>query len=91
MSGNRRKYPGIGENPRQQARGARVGKTANHRDVETGDSALAVYDGRHMLGEIFDLGCRVAAQLADGTDLGTFPNNEAARQAIIGAQAGRRP
>lgn len=50
---------------------------------------LSVYDGRTLLGTTFDLGCRYAAQLADGTDLGTFPNLEAARGAILAASATR--
>ena len=50
---------------------------------------VAIYDGRHHLGDTFDLGCRYAAQLADGTDLGTFPNREAARGAILAARPRR--
>lgn len=51
--------------------------------------ALEVYDGRRHLGTTFDLGCRYAAHLADGTDLGTFPNRAAAQSAVIAAARGR--
>lgn len=47
---------------------------------------LSVYVGRDCLGSIFDLGCKVAASLEDGRDLGTFPSIEAARQAILAAR-----
>jgi hypothetical protein len=46
---------------------------------------LAVYDGQMHRGDIFDLGCRVAAQLADGTILGPYANIQAARHAILSA------
>jgi hypothetical protein len=56
---------------------------------EDGFGGVAVYDGQQLLGEMFERGCRVAAQLADGTDLGTYPNRPAASAAILGAA--RRP
>lgn len=62
------------------------GKKAN-RDGDRLDR-LSVYDGRQIRGSIFDLpGCRVAAELADGTDLGTFASVAAAKQAILAAAA----
>jgi len=49
-----------------------------------------VYDGRHRLGFFVDLGRKVAAQLADGTDLGAFPNRDAATHAVIQAARARQ-
>lgn len=39
-------------------------------------------------GSVFDLSCRHAAELADGTSLGTFPNRKAANDAVISAAKG---
>lgn len=51
--------------------------------------SYAVYDGRQHLGELIDRGFHVIARLADGFDLGTFPNRDAATHAIIAAARSR--
>jgi hypothetical protein len=51
---------------------------------------VAVYSGRQLLGTTFDIGCRCAAELADGVDLGVFPSREAACAAILAATATAR-
>ena len=50
---------------------------------------IAIYDGQMHQGDIFDLGCRVAAQLADGTILGPFASIASARHAILVAARSR--
>jgi hypothetical protein len=50
----------------------------------------AIYRGRELLGFTFDLGCRYAAELADGSDLGTYPNRRAAADAVLAAAARSR-
>jgi hypothetical protein len=51
---------------------------------------IAIYRGRGLLGFTFDLGCRYAAELSDGTDLGTYPNRRAATDAVLAAAARAR-
>lgn len=62
--------------------GAGVSAALSNRD----DYGTVIYDGTRHVGTVFDLGCRHAASLADGADLGTFPNAEAARGAIMAAR-----
>lgn len=63
------------------------GQTAE-RDRGTLDG-IALYRGREWIGTSYDLGCRFAAELADGTDLGTFPNRQAAEAAILTSRVRR--
>lgn len=65
--------------------------------LDTTFDGIAIYGGaadrgpasRHHLGNTFDLGCRYAAELVDGTDLGSFPNRNAAVVAVLAAARSR--
>lgn len=64
--------------------------TAVMHDADARDrgnlDGISVYNGRHLVGSSYDIGCRYAAELADGTDLGVFPNRRAATDAILAAR-----
>ncbi len=50
------------------------------------DGEVEIHDGGLVLGRLVDTpACRVHAQLADGRDLGLYPNRAAASHAVLTA------
>lgn len=62
----------------------------SRRRRETGNSDVAVCDGREPLGRVLFLGDDWRAELADGTSLGTYGTRTEAREALSEVIRARR-